>query len=388
MAVIIYKCIVQRRRQTTIVTTTTKTSSSTIQQQQQPPQKQYSNQYTLPIDSYILGWGVILPLSILFPYQLLNVLYLQNKVIRMALASTAFIVGFRCIEAMYHTSPPTVERNLYTYMIYYSSLLHYEWDPVTGTRRRITVRELLYNCVGFLFTMALLSIVLSMEMYYNFQPFSNSPVQLHEYHFNFELLLPSHIGNMYGLAVLTYFTLAFGLGITGIGEQVKGYYTAPIFDHPLWTSRSPSEFWGVKWNRMIHTLLKYGTFRPARQFMSKRMAILVTFIVSGIIHEYVWTLLFYQYPNGTIPDASNASTQHVPVVWKLTLFFVWNGVVMLLERPVAPYVQHMTSKLPTWIVSTLVVWTALPVSHWYTGDWVVGGYFHDLSIGLWMVRKQ
>jgi hypothetical protein len=34
-----------------------------------------------------------------------------------------------------------------------------------------------------------------------------------------------------------------------------------------------------------------------------------------------------------------------------------------------------------------VVLTALPVSHWYTGDWAVGGYFQHLSVGLWLIRR-
>jgi hypothetical protein len=31
--------------------------------------------------------------------------------------------------------------------------------------------------------------------------------------------------------------------------------------------------------------------------------------------------------------------------------------------------------------------TALPVSHWFTGDWVVGGYFADFTLALWRIKK-
>ena len=370
MAVVIYKYIVQRRR------LIKKEKSDTLKAGTAQPLRPM---YSLPLDSYMLGWGVIVPMAILFPYPMLRFLQIQNRVIKMALGTSTFIVAFRCIEAMYYTSPDVVETNVRTYVIYYSSILHFEWNPVTCRRRTIQAKELLRNFLYLVATMWLLSLVLSWEMHYNFRPFS-SPVELHEYHLNADLLQPSHLGNMYGLAVLTYLTLAFGFDLTAFGEQAKGYYTAPLFDLPLWTSRCPSEFWSLKWNRMIHIVLKYGTFYSARQFLSTRLAVLLTFIVSGLIHDYIWTLIFYRHKEDDI--------HFVPVVFKLTAFFLWNGVVMLLERLVGPYVKPLTSQMPTILVSTLVVLTALPVAHWYVGDWVEGGYFYDLSIGLWTIRRQ
>ena len=132
---------------------------------------------------------------------------------------------------------------------------------------------------------------------------------------------------------------------------------------------------------MIHTILKYGTFYPAQQFMSKRMALFVTFLMSGFIHEYSWSLMFYHHPDESTEPA------FVPMYIKLTAFFAWNGIVTLLERPLAPYVQPITSKIPTPIISTLVVLTVVPVSHWFTGDWVVGNFFRHLSMGMCVIRK-
>jgi hypothetical protein len=222
--------------------------------------------------------------------------------------------------------------------------------------------------------------VLSLEMNYNFEPFaSSSPVKLEDFHFNLDLLSPAHLGNTYCLAVLTYLTLTFGFELAVLGEQIKGYYTPPVFSNPLFTSTSPSDFWGRKWNKMIHRILKYGAFEPARQFVSVPAAVVFTFVVSGLVHDYSWSLIFYQH--GKCLDC------FVPVLLKLTAFFAWNGVVMLLERPLGPYVRPLTSRLPVAVVSTLVVLTALPVSHWYSGDWAKGGYFADLSIGVWQIRK-
>jgi Membrane bound O-acyl transferase family len=340
------------------------------------------SQYTLPIDSYILGWGIIIPLAVYVPYCILNAFDVQNRSVRMSTGSSAIIVAYRCVEAMYHTSPHTVEHNIFTYMVYYSSILHFQWNPSTQQRRPITIRELLVNTGYFICSWLLLSVLMSYAMHHKFLPFSSPIKDIQNFHFNSDIFDTGHIANMYLLAVLTYLTLSFGLEITSLGEQVKGYYTEPIFSNPLFTSRSPSDFWNRKWNNMIHTVLKYGTFYPAQQYMSNSMALFATFIMSGIIHEYIWSLIFYQHP-----DSDVETTLYVPTVFKLTAFFAWNGIVMLFERPLKPYVRPLTTKLPSLVASTLVVFTALPVAHWYVGDWAVGELFGHLSFGLWVIRK-
>ena len=388
MAILIYVFIVKRRR---MISQSKKgddplghstDDSRTVSTENIIKPRAQSPNYTLPIASYMFGWGCVIPLSFYVPYLILHHLLIFNTSVRMSAGTTAMIVAYRCIEAMYHTAPHTVEYNVFTYMAYYSSLLHFQWNPTTHERRRITVRELVINVGYFTLTFFLLSILLSYLMYCDFRPFE-SPIQdLENFHFNMDIFHLGHIGNMYLCAVLTYLTLAFGLEITGIGEQVKGYYTQPIFYDPLFSSRSPSEFWNRRWNNMIHTILKYGTFYPAQQFMSNRMAMFVTFLMSGFIHEYSWSLMFYDHP-----DDYSTEPVFTPLYSKLMAFFAWNGIVMLLERPLAPYVQPVTSKLPTFIVSTLVVLTALPVSHWFTGDWIVGNFFRHVTQGLFVIRK-
>jgi Membrane bound O-acyl transferase family len=396
MAILIYKFIVQRRR---IDIPSSKSKKDDDMYDRDDRQREttaaYSNgtatmmnahrmppsNYTLPIASYILGWGCIIPISFYLPYEMLYHLRILNASVRMSTGTSAIIVAYRCIEAMYHTSPHTVEYDIYTYMTYYSSLLHFQWNPITHQRRLITIRELIVNVGYFVFTWAALSMLLSYLMHYDFLPFG-SPIQdIHNFHFNFDIFHFGHIGNMYLLAVLTYLTLSFGLEITSIGEQIKGHYTEPIFYNPLFGSRSPSDFWNRRWNNMIHTILKYGTFYPAQRFVSKRLALFVTFLMSGFIHEYSWSLMFYHHPD------DSGEPVFVPLYTKLTAFFAWNGIVTLLERPLAPFVQPITSKLPTLIVSTLVVLTVLPVSHWFTGDWVAGNFFNHLSHGLCVIRK-
>jgi hypothetical protein len=318
------------------------------------------------------------------PYELIELLDVQNKCIRLALSSLATVVAFRTIEAMYGTSPEVVESSLGTYSIYYTSTLHFDWNPKTKTRRRITAAELVATISKILLHFHLVSLALSIEMHFEYQPFPSS-VQLEGFTLSWDLLSVPHILNTYILAGLTYLVLCTGFELSAFGENAKGIYTKPIFSNPLFSSRSPSEFWGQKWNLMIHRILKHGVYLPARQLFSREIAIALTFVASGLLHEYSWSLVFYHHTSmrddtGVCPEC------FTPYPLKLTAFFLWNGVVMLLERPVGR-LFWFTKSWPTPVVSTLMLLSVLPVSHWYSGDWAMGGYFSDFSVGLWHIQK-
>jgi Membrane bound O-acyl transferase family len=340
---------------------------------------------------FIVGWAVVVPITLYFPYLVLETLHIRNKCIKLATGTTTLIVLFRTMEAMYGTSPHTVESSLSTYIIYYSSAVHFVWDAASGRRRRLSLAQLARNIGGLLATAMLLSALLSLEFHYKFEPFPSSNVDLQDFGLSWNLFSWSHMANMYVLAVLTYYSLSFGLCLSAIGEEIKGCIaTEPIFLNPLWTSSSPSEFWGRKWNRMVHTQLKYGVFKPALQFVSAPMALMATFVMSGLFHDYAWTLMYYKYAIDDCQgdNASDNFNCYTPAPLKLTAFFLWNGIIMLLEKtPVGTMLGSWTAKWPRPVVSTLVVLTGLPVSHWYMGDWVRGGFFADLSIGMWILRK-
>ena len=188
--------------------------------------------------AYLAGYGAVIPAALYVSRALLELLDIQNKTMRLALANMPTVVVFRTLEAMYGTSDAkaVVESSLPTYAAYYSSSMHYVWDPATGRRRTITRAELGRSILRVLFYFHVTSLVLSLEVNANFQPFA-SPVRLDHYHFNRDLLSPAHLANAYGLVLLTYLTLATGFELTAFGEHVKGFYTRPIFHNPLFTSR-------------------------------------------------------------------------------------------------------------------------------------------------------
>lgn len=200
------------------------------------------------------------------------------------------VVCFRCVEAMYGTSPDVVETSIWTYTGYYSSVIPFVWDPKTKQRQRMPLQQIVMSMVEILCFFVALSVVLSFLIQYEYQPFDD-PVPLTELTLTTDMVSPGHLLNSYchagklekialvqcevdgtcvvgnlmfviaqllpsPLEVLVYLTLKTGFDLTAFGENVKGFATEKIFDAPFVKSRTPTEFWTKRWNLIIHPLLK------------------------------------------------------------------------------------------------------------------------------------
>ena len=158
--------------------------------------------------AYMLGWGVLIPVSLWIPFEMLELLDIRSQILKLVPSSVPMVIVFRCFEAMYDTSPPVVEASLTNYLTYYSATIHHVWDPKTNARVKVTTQEFLRNLIRVTYYFHLLSLSLSFMMHYNFQPFE-SPVVLDDFHFNLDLLSPAHIANSYLLVGKSFFGCLF-----------------------------------------------------------------------------------------------------------------------------------------------------------------------------------
>jgi Membrane bound O-acyl transferase family len=174
-----------------------------------------------------------------------------------------------------------------------------------------------------------------------------------------------------------------------LGENIKGWSAKVPFRNPLFLSTSPTDFWGRRWNTVIHDVLKGGAFKPARKYFPAPVALACCFLLSGLIHDFAFSCSFYQPRSARDPETGVCEYCYSVPIYKLTLFFLWNGMMMILEKPLAklPLFAWMSKNLPTPVISTLVLFTALPVSHWFTGDWVLGGNYEAIIQVLWIVKR-
>lgn len=239
---------------------------------------------------------------------------------------------------------------------------------------RESLREaLVTHSVSFLVT----AFLASMLAPYSYEPFETSQ-KVQTVYWSLEY---RHLMNNFWTAVLVSLSLSFSLsGVHALVQLVGAFQCQHVVDHPMLLSSSPSDFWGRRWNRLVHGGLKNGIYKPIRASTNSRaIATVTTFLMSGLIHEYVWCVLFYQ----------NVHQQDVyqPPFGKSLLFFGWNGILLVLEYAVIGETlwKRMTSFVPRAVVTLIVVLMALPVSHLFTGDLIVGGYFQTLELALPMV---
>ena len=86
------------------------------------------------------------------------------------------------------------------------------------------------------------------------------------------------------------FVLHFGtFHLLSLCWRQAGVNAVPLMQNPL-RATSLTEFWGARWNTAFNELAFRFTFRPLRRIAPPAIAMLVVFVLSGLIHELVISL--------------------------------------------------------------------------------------------------
>jgi hypothetical protein len=117
------------------------------------------------------------------------------------------------------------------------------------------------------------------------------------------------------------------------------------------------------------------------------VAAMSTFIASGILHEYV--LLLITLPSSTNATGPDAYIGYAPSYGNQSCFFAWNGMLMILEYIFMEWsaAARFESSAPPLVKSMLVVLMALPVSHWFTDEYVRSGLFAHYAVGFPIITQ-
>lgn len=339
--------------------------------------------------SYLAGFGIIIPLACYVPFWFLHEFDLRSKVMRMALIILPINVIFKSLEAMFGFAPTINQKTLYNYCMYSASLLDTEFDPATQQPKRASVREALALISDYFLHFLLITILFSVTRPFSFAPFDASVDAYSFDHTIWDLFYVEHLLNNFLGAALLSVCLSFStIGTATLFCLLTRGKVFRVVKNPMFTSNSPSDFWGRRWNNFVHVILKRGVYKPVRIYSTKGAAVLATFFASGIIHEYVLTILFYVHHNEK--DSSGDCTNcYIPLRGKNLAFFTWNGTIIIFETMLNDtwVIKWMAGKLPKPIISLLVVLTALPVGHWLTGDLIHGGYFHHFALGFPLIVR-
>lgn len=383
-----------------------------------------------PSRSFILGYGLVCPILLIAPFYIVTHCVEFNNVTFIICLCGAFpnLLLLRVIEAVHGLVPPAFvltgvdlaataktktcdqgengsdsvkerggmkndKQKTYIgfkrFLLYYAATLQVKIDeksnqPVPFTRQ-IMVAKLKNFLRVFLQTSVLYSLLQSFD--YAVAP-SRLPIQT-----IMDIYYWGNIVNAFLMASLTSLLLeggASGLGL--ITSFCSGLTMEDFSASPLSQSSSPSDFWGNRWDRPVASALRRGAYRPLLQAgFSRLFAAIVTFAVSGFIHEYILLLMAKRKFMPRKDEANSGSADekfYEPELGNQFLFFLWNGVVLCLERLVVSteqgrsFTKWMRYHMPKPLRTALVLLTVLPIAHLFTDEYVKSSFYDDAAHGF------
>lgn len=339
--------------------------------------------------SFVVGYGVLLPLCIVIPTYLLTILDISNQTVSFCMvAIVPALTAFRTMEAMHGCSPKSAELSFCNYAIYYTCPMEIQFDPKTKKTATATMKEKVSCLTRFIWNAALLGFYKSILAPYRYEVYE-SAVDANSVDFApFDILdWGLFRNNVLGAILFQQYLTTFMFGIGAAQMIISGIKSVEGMHNPIFTCSSPSDFWGKKWNLIIHGALKRGIFKPVYKHSNKQTAALASFLVSGIYHEWIVAVMFLGPANTKCMDQQQPCFS--PGLGRSVAFFMWNAIFILLEHHFgASYIfQWMKKNVPAPIRTFLVVMLAMPVAHWFMHAYFKSEIFVDGQAGFPMIMK-
>mmetsp|Transcript_8545 Transcript_8545/g.19794 ORF Transcript_8545/g.19794 Transcript_8545/m.19794 type:complete len:297 (+) Transcript_8545:40-930(+) len=288
-------------------------------------------------------------------------------------------------EAMYGTSGDHVEKDLRSYCACYATIIPFRRDEKTGKFIRTTGKEIMDRAAGILGKLGMIIVIYSILTPFQFAPFPSPRTNGTFVSQLCALFHWGHILNNFCIAGITSLAIDYGNNAIGLGITcLTGFSTIEIMHSPMCLSKSPSDFWGRRWNLTMHKSIKNGVYRPLRKFLPRHFAAVGAFLASGLLHEYVLSVIALKaqlYPW--------IGLGYIPRHGSQLLFFLWNGAMVAMEYVLCDTfaIKWATNNLPRPIITCLVVLTVLPVSHLFTDEYLRSGFYSDISLGWPIIVK-
>jgi len=145
------------------------------------------------IQNYLVGYGCVIPLILIYPIFIVQLFGIRNKIIRFVFAVVPIASLFRCTEAMYGYIPAGLDVTFKKYFIYNWIPLEIQIDPNTKKLVKITRSYVVKNLMQFIFLFFKVSILLSLLASRDFSPFQKPT--------GFSFLSTFHLGRILNNAI-------------------------------------------------------------------------------------------------------------------------------------------------------------------------------------------
>lgn len=333
--------------------------------------------------SYIIAFGVAWPLVIWYPLWFLEFCEVKNLVARFCFCgiypSATF---FRTTEALYGNTPKEAGQSFKDYLTYNVCVLSIEYERNAKNDKiemvKPTTKFKLSLVKKFVLNSILFGITLSLLKPHSFEPYptdanGNEPGYYISHLTDFNLFRNNFFAAIFFQITLTTFTILLGC----LASVVFGAKTSDAFHNPVFKSTSVAEFWGKRWNMIVHGVLKRGVFKPVYKSTSmKFIAVLATFFASGLLHEYLLYAVYFQEP------------KYIDY-GKSTAFFLWNAGSIVIEALLGqmPMFRQRKERVPKPVRTFFVVAQALPIAHWFVHPYSKNGLFEAFCCGFPMIQE-
>ncbi|CAB9507618.1 long-chain-alcohol O-fatty-acyltransferase [Seminavis robusta] len=243
--------------------------------------------------AYLLGYGVIIPFWILSPMYVIQTLHVTNTVFRFCMGTVPILSMFRTMEVIHGFCPDHLTTSMGTFALYYSSpflaLYDHKKQQFVKVTSAAVLQRLIWSMQGMILTGAVHSLYqLFPETFPQFGTGNNFDKQA--WYGWQEIFLWQRLWENLCFAGFLSISCAFGLQVFVM--LFTGLQIEEMWVDPLTKSVSFSEFFARRWNLSVHTALKRGVFQPIRRLFPKYVALVWTFLASGLFHEWTVWLTF------------------------------------------------------------------------------------------------
>ena len=268
--------------------------------------KPAQNESTTP---FLVGFGIIIPLCTLYPFYIVRFFCVKNKIIKFLTGVSCFylvmviryfalvlltcfimvqvnmvVAVFRCSEAMFGFLPTGVDESLTNLIIYNAFPVEVKFNNGVVKSTWGNTSQFLVHWVKYIFILGMYSSIL---LAYNYQPYPDlEGPSLQDINIRIGFTPQQLINNASVAVLFQVYLTTFGYGLTFLAS-LCGVQVTTMMLNPLFESTSPSDFWGRKWNMVVHGILKRGVYKPVRTKYPRFVASLATFTASGLFHEWL-----------------------------------------------------------------------------------------------------
>jgi len=345
--------------------------------------------------SYLMAYGVVIPTILLFPSYMIRSAGIRNQLFRFACGNRMPVLSIlRTSAAAHGYSPKHVTKSMKSYALYFGCPMAIKYDSKRDQYVKISIVEQLKLLRSIFLYVIYGGCMQSLFLRYPevFPVFGSHRDYSSWYSWRVFLGLGDMQIFLHSLVLLVFFKsfmTAFGDGMKLAQQFFTGYETEPLMLNPA-ASTSPSDFWSRRWNVLIHDSLKRGVFKPVRKFTSKYVAMAASFFVSGLVHEYVLTVVFpfseYKYSDDGTCIGDQPRDCFVPPYGFAMMFFAWHALFIASEMTIGQL--PIFKKIPLGLRPFFVFSIGTLPGYWFTAPYIDSDFFGNGKPGFFSISRQ